>query len=390
MSHPLEEFAQRLVQTPSVLRNEGAVVQFARAEMERLSFDRIEVDPVGNLLGIVHGSRPGPTVLFDAHLDTVDVAPKQQWSRNPFSGDIEDGRLWGRGSSDMKGSFAAMVHALAGLDRSRLSGTAVVTGTLGEETIEGACLREACNYLARLEPAIAAPGLVVIGEASSLDLVVAGRGRAEVKITALGKPCHASSPAQGVNAVHEMFRIAAAIEALPVHRHDVVGSGVHCLTDIISNPYPAHSVVPSACTATFERRLLPGETEASMRAELEQAIAAASARAEITLATTDYTSYTGVQFREPKWYPPWQADAGAPYVARVEQALRAIGQTPERSAYAFCTNAAWSAGTAGIPTIGYGPSHEGLAHIVDEHLELDQLHAACAGYRAIAAAALAG
>ena len=389
MSETLERFAQRLVRTVSVLRDEQQAIEVAREEMERLSFDQVVLDPIGNLLGIVRGDNPGPCVLFDAHLDTVDVEPRDGWTRDPFSGDIAEGRLWGRGSSDMKGAFAAMVHAVASLDRSQLHGTAVVTGTLGEETIEGACLREACQHLATLGIELGSADLVVIGEASQLNLVVAGRGRAEVKITAFGEPCHASSPERGVNAVHEMMRIAQAIESLPLHHDEAVGRGVHCLTDIISTPYPAHSVVPSACTATFERRLVPGETEASFREELHQAIAGVNARAEVVLATTDYTSYTGKAFLEPKWYPPWQAAAGCPHVERSEQALRALGQQPKRASYSFCTNAAWSAGVAGIPTIGYGPSHEGLAHIVDEYLELDQLHAACDGYRAIAESALA-
>lgn len=374
----LIELVQALVQTPSVLGSEERVAELVVEQMRRLGFDTVEIDAAGNAVGVIEGAVSGPTVLYDAHMDTVDVLPREAWKHGPFAGEIEGDRIYGRGSSDMKGALAAMVHAAAGLDRERLAGRVVVSASVGEELIEGAALRIVMEaYL---------PDFVVIGEASGLDLVRAGRGRAELVLETQGAPAHASSPHLGVNAVHLMAGVIGQIEGLEMPEHPFVGSGVMCLTDIISVPYPAHSVVPSGCRATYERRLLPGETQEGLIAELEAACAENTA---IRLATAEYETYTGVVWNEPKWYAPWELAEEHELVQSALAGLRSVGLDPGMTSYQFCTNAAYSAGVAGVPTIGFGPSRESLAHVVDEYIEIDQLIMACRGYAAISEALLA-
>jgi len=181
-----------------------------------------------------------------------------------------------------------------------------------------------------------------------------------------------------------MRDVIAQIEALPMPRDEFVGSGVMCLTDIISRPYPAHSVVPSGCRCTYERRLLPGEEQEAVLGEITAACErAGAADTRVQLARTDVTTYTGVRWDQPKWFAPWQLPEEHDLVQKALAGLRGVGQSPALTAYQFCTNAAYSAGDAGIPTIGYGPGREDLAHIVDEYVELEHLTAATAGYRAI-------
>jgi putative selenium metabolism hydrolase len=373
----LVRFAQDLVRVPSVLGGEERVVPLVAGRMRAVGFDRVETDEAGNVIGTLSGAATGPTLLYDAHMDTVDVLPREAWRHDPFGAELVEGRLYGRGSSDMKGALAAMIHAAGSLDRTTLAGQLVVSASVGEELVEGAALRavmERCH-----------PDYVVIGEASDLNLVRAGRGRAEFVVQTLGSPAHASSPDRGVNAVRRMCGVIAQIEALPMPAHPFVGRGVMCLTDVISVPYPAHSVVPSGCRATYERRLVPGETLETVRRELLDACArAGAADTTVDLARTGYRSYTGVEWDQPKWFPAWELGADHALVERALAGLRGIGLSPAIGAYQFCTNAAYSAGEAGVPTVGFGPSHEGMAHIVDEYLELEQLVAACRGYAAIA------
>jgi putative selenium metabolism hydrolase len=281
----------------------------------------------------------------------------------------------------MKGALAAMVEAAAGLDRERLSGRLIVSASVGEEIIEGAALREVMKRFP--------PDFVVIGEATGLDVARAGRGRAELVLEARGEPAHASSPHLGLNAVHVMARVIEQIEALEMPKHPFVGSGVMCLTDIISVPYPAHSVVPSGCRVTYERRLLPGETQEGVLAELGEACGrAGAAETAIDLAMAEYESYTGVRWSEPKWYAPWELAEDHELVQSALAGLREAGLDPGMASYQFCTNAAHSAGAAAVPTIGFGPSRESLAHVVDEYIEIQQLVSACCGYRAIGEALL--
>ena len=167
----LIDFTCALVRLESVLGNERNVAEQVSREMRRLLFDHVEIDGTGNAVGIVRGLHDGPTILFDAHMDTVDVVPADAWTHEPFAGEVADGRIWGRGSSDMKGALAAMVYAAAGLERASLAGSVIVSASVGEESIEGAALRTVMERHA--------PDFVVIGEASGLNLVRAGRGRAE-------------------------------------------------------------------------------------------------------------------------------------------------------------------------------------------------------------------
>jgi putative selenium metabolism hydrolase len=370
-------FTRDLVRTPSVLGTEGAAAKRVVAELWALGFDRVETDEAGSVVGVVEGASAGPTVLFDAHLDTVDVEPADQWTRDPFGGEMDDGRIWGRGASDMKGALAGMVHALAALERSDLRGRAIVSASVEEERIEGAAL----DLICRRER----PDFVVVGEASGLDLVRAGRGRAEIVLRALGRPAHASSPELGVHAVHRMNRIITEIEALPRGVHPFIGAGEMCLTDIISEPYPAHSVVPSGCRATYERRLVPGETPESVLGAVREACLRAEAEdTEVTIASAALETYTGYRIERRKWLAPWELNEDHELVRRSFAALESTGLEPALTSYSFCTNAAYSAGEAGLPTIGFGPGREEQAHIVDEYVEIAELEAAAHGYQAIA------
>jgi acetylornithine deacetylase/succinyl-diaminopimelate desuccinylase-like protein len=181
-----------------------------------------------------------------------------------------------------------------------------------------------------------------------------------------------------------MCRVIAEIEALQMSAHSFVGSGVMCLTDIISIPYPAHSVVPSGCQVTYERRLIPGETREALGDELHAACERANAGdTTIELASIHYKTYTGIEWREEKWYPPWELSEDSSFVQSAKAGLDAAGFSPSFASYQFCTNAAYSAGVANVPTIGFGPSSEHLAHI-----EVAQLTGACRGYMAISESVL--
>lgn len=382
MNDALIKFAADLVRLPSVLGNERPCADRVVGEMQKLGFDHSEIDQAGNAIGVIDGDHAGPTVILDGHLDTVDVMPREAWTHDPFGAEIVEARMYGRGTSDMKGAVAAMVHGAARVNRKTCKGRIVVSASVGEELIEGPALR----CVVERYPA----DFVIIGEATNLDLVIAGRGRAEFVITTHGTPSHASRPDLGENAVYKMMAVIAEFEKLRMPEYPGVGKGVMALTDIISNPYPAHSVIPSGCCATYERRLVPGETKEELLAALQRACTRAKAPdTTIELATSHYTTYTGVEWHKPKWLPAWVFDESEPIVARARVGLLAVGLFPRLASYQFCTNAAYSAGTAGIPTIGFGPSNETLAHVVDEYIELEQLTRAAEGYQAIVEALLA-
>jgi len=376
----LTAFAQSLVQTRSYTGEEGPVVDLILAEMRALGFDRAWKDENGTAIGLIEGQQPGPTILLDAHCDTVGIAPGSTWTRQPFGGEIDGGYLYGRGSADMKGALAAILHGAAAVDRARLAGRVAVSATVMEEVLEGTSLKTVMDALR--------PDFVVIGEATELNLNRGGRGRAEIHLETIGRPAHSSSPQLGINAVHGMLSIIQGMEQVPLGQHPLMGPALLVLTDIISEPYPGHSVLPTRCRVSYDRRLLPGETHAGVLGAIQALRPGNRAEFRAVIAEGEHQSYTGQVLRQQKFFPAWVFEEAHPFVQSALRGLRAAGLEPKIGAYRFCTNAAYSAGQAGVPTVGFGPAAEGDAHVVDERLELAALHKAAAGYRGIIEATL--
>jgi putative selenium metabolism hydrolase len=232
------------------------------------------------------------------------------------------------------------------------------------------------------------PDFVVIGEASELNLVRGGRGRAEIHLETIGRPAHSSSPHLGVNAIHLMMKVIAAVDQIKLGEHPLLGPAILALTDIISEPYPAYSVIPAICKATYDRRLLPGETVE----EVLRAITSLSELKDINfkakIAEGEHQAYTGKVLTCNKFFPAWELGETHPFVQKALRGLRASGLDPDMRAYRFCTNAAYSIGVAGVPTIGFGPGAEGDAHVVDEKISLEELEKAALGYKGIIEAVL--
>lgn len=376
----LVAFTQDLVRIPSLSGEEGPAVERVIAEMHHLGFDEVFVDENGSAVGIVNGARPGPTILLDAHIDTVGIAPGSTWTRDPFGAVLEDGYLFGRGAADMKGALAAMVYAVGSLDRSALAGRAVVSATVMEEVLEGIALE---SVMERVRP-----DFVVIGEATQLNLNRGGRGRAEIHLETLGVPAHSSSPHLGVNAVHEMIKLIRIVESTPLDSHPLLGPALLALTDIISDPYPAYSVTPSRCRVTYDRRTLPGETPESVLGALLNQPEAQGLRCNAVIAQGEHRTYTGKVLQAQKFFPAWEFAEEHPFVQTALRGLRTVGLNPQLRAYRFCTNAASSAGKLGAPTVGFGPAAEEDAHVVDERLSIAELTAAARGYAGIVQEAL--
>lgn len=379
-THELIEFTRRLVRQPSPSCEEDPVASIVLEEMKRLGYDRTWSDENGSVIGEIVGARPGPTLLFDAHTDTVGIAPGSVWTRDPFGGEIEGRFLYGRGAADMKGALAAMVHAAGSVDRQTLVGRVVVSASVMEEVYEGGALATVMKHVK--------PDFVVIGEASQLNLVRGGRGRAEIHLETIGVPSHSSSPHLGINAIHLMMEVIQAVDKIELGEHPLLGPAIIALTDIISEPYPAYSVIPARCKATYDRRLLPDETPEDVLGTIKSLPELKDTNFKAKIAEGEHTAYTGNVLTCSKFFPAWELAETHPFVQKALSGLRASGLDPDMRAYRFCTNAAYSIGVAGVPTIGFGPGGEGDAHVVDEKIDLDELEKTALGYRGIIDAVL--
>ena len=376
------ELLQRLIACQSLSGGELGVARILKEYLGENGFSTLETDRFGSLVAGVKGDRPGMRLLFDGHIDTVPADNAQDWATPPFEPVLKDGKLFGRGASDMKGADAAFAVAAAEYLRARgtdLAGELWFAGVVQEECFEGVCAREVAKRVR--------PDLVIIGEASEGNLKLSQRGRAEIVLETFGVPCHSANPEKGVNAAAAMCSLINEILKLPPTKDErMVGDGILVLTDIKSEPYPGASVVPHYCRATFDRRLLVGETRESVLSPI-QAIIDRQKKLDPTLNARVFypmgsaVCSTGEKVEAERFFAPWWYAADE-RVLGVKAAMEERGLKPEITGYSFCTNGSYYAGEAGIPTFGYGPSRENLAHTVDEHIALNDLYDAVDGYLA--------
>jgi len=372
-------FLADLIAIPSLSRRENEVVKRIGGEMNDLGFDDVTVDGFGSVVGRIGD---GPVhLVFDSHIDTVDVGDPGSWRSDPFSARIEGGILYGRGASDNKAATASMVYGAAlikrlSIDASRF--TLHVVGTVQEEDCDGLALEHL------LTNTIPGAEVVVLGEATNLDVYRGHRGRGEFAIHTRGRAAHASAPERGVNAIYRMQPIMRQIEELNerlaadpfLGKGTVVLSKVECQT-------PSLNAVPDGCTIYLDRRLTIGETVDSARAELESLPAVQDGEATVELLRYEGTAYTGLMLTIDKYFPTWVIPEDHPAVqAGVEAARLALARDPAVGRWVFSTNGVSSAGRLGIPTIGFGPGNEIYAHTADDQCPLDHLPLAAAWYAA--------
>jgi putative selenium metabolism hydrolase len=372
-------FLADLIERPSLSRREHEVVQRIGDEMTGLGYDEVIVDPVGSVIGRIGN---GPVrIVYDSHIDTVDVGDRGSWRTDPFRAVIEGGVLYGRGASDNKAATAAMVHGAAlardlGANLSEV--TLYVVGTVQEEDCDGLAL----EYL--LTHVLPRPDVVVLGEATNLQVYRGHRGRVEFAVHTHGRAAHASAPERGVNAVYRMAPIIGQIEALNERLavDPFLGKGTVVVSKVDVQT-PSLNAVPDGCTIFLDRRLTIGESVESARAELEALPAVQAGHADVELLRYEGTAYTGLTLSIDKHFPTWVIPEGDPAVrAGVEAGELALGRRPEVGRWVFSTNGVASAGRLGITTIGFGPANEVWAHSPEDQCALSDLAPAAAWYAA--------
>jgi len=380
----LIELCQELIRNPSVSGKEEKVAEaMKKAMLEEFGFDDVQIDKYGNVIGRIKGNKPGKSILFDGHIDTVPVTDESVWNYDPFGGDIIEGKIYGRGTSDMKGQTSAMIAAASYFAEDvnkDFAGEIYVAGVVHEELFEGIAAREISKNIK--------PDYVVIGESSELNLKIGQRGRGEIVVEIFGKPAHSANPEKGINSVVKMAKVIERIEQLVPTEHTELGKGILCLTDIKSEPYPGASVVPEYCRVTFDRRVLVGETKESVLAPIKELLEEMMAedpqlKAKVSYAIGRETCYTGNIIEGERFFPGWLYSEDDDFVQTAYRGLKEAGIDSKITQYSFCTNGSHYAGEAGIQTIGFGPSKENLAHTIDEYIEIEQLCLGAKGYYGI-------
>ena len=373
----VQELCRDLVSIESLSGDEAQVAALVLDQMVKLGYDEAGRDDLGSVIGVRRGEQPGPTLVLDAHMDVVPAPEPDRWRRPPFAGVAADGRIWGRGATDIKGSLAALVLAIGGLQKSAFAGTLVVSASVAEERMEGLALGRVLDRHAA--------DAVVICEPTELALGLGHKGRASLVVEAEGRAAHTSNPQRGVNAVYQMTEAIALLRQLVLPSDPTLGPGVMELVEISSKPFPGSSMVPYHCVARFDRRVVGGETRAGLIDEVQRVVAAVPG-VYAGYHRSRLECYTGLAFEDEVFHPCWALSPELELVKRAQTSLRGIDQAGEVYYAPYCTNGATSAGERGIPTLIYGAGSIADAHIVDEGVDIAQLTAAFHGYQALARA----
>jgi putative selenium metabolism hydrolase len=371
-------FLRDLIAIPAESSQEGPVIERIRREMQKVGFDEILVDPMGNILGRIGAGKK--IIMMDSHTDTVGVGDRREWTWDPHEGKVEDGYVYGRGACDQRAGMASLVYAGKLIKQLGLEGnyTFYAVGSVQEEDCDGL----AWVYLLK-EDGIR-PDCVVITEPTNLRVYRGHRGRMEIEVHLRGRSCHASAPERGDNPIYKMAPLLREVEKLNERlRADAfLGKGTIAITEIRSVS-PSLCAVPAACSIHLDRRLTAGEEKESSVAEVRALLDALRLDAEIEVLKYDRPSYTGLVYPMEKYYPTWVLEEVHPLVqagVRTYQALH--GVSPAVGKWTFSTNGVGSMGVMGVPTIGFGPGEEDVAHSVNERVAIRHLVEAAQFYAA--------
>lgn len=373
------KFLSDLIKIPSLSSQEGAVIKRIEKEMKKLGFDEIRIDKLGNILGRMGNGKK--VIAIDGHVDTVDVGDPSQWTRPTHSGDVDwkKGKVYGRGTSDMKGGVASAVYAAAVLKKAGgipKNVTLWVTGTVMEEDCDGMCW----DYIVKEDKL--RPDVVVITEPTSLRIYRGHRGRMEIEVSTSGVSCHGSAPERGVNAIYKMAPIIKDIEALneKLKPKKPLGKGTVTISHIRSVS-PSLCAVADGCTIHLDRRLTVGETEKSSVKEILNLPSVKKAKGKVKVLTYTTPSYTGLVFPFKKYFPTWEYPESSKHVqAAINGYKDTFDKKPEVGHWTFSTNGIATAGLHGIPTFGFGPGYEHFAHAPNEETDIEHLTVCAAFY----------
>ena len=368
----LVAFTQELVRVESVHDPERGLSEAPAAELVARqmrafgwepSFD--EVAPGRpNVVAVLEGGEPGPTLLFEGHTDVVTAGRRELWTVEPFGGEIRDGRLYGRGSADMKGGVAAMLFgAAAAARRGGFPGRIVVAALADEEGMMLGAKRFAATELARQLDA------AIVAEPEGGEVCTAQKGALRLRLDARGKMSHGAMPQHGVNPAPALARFLDVVAARErrfreeLGAHPTLGPVYLTPTVIRAGEELQLNVVPGDAWLAVDVRTIPAVDHAALvrelRGEAERIAAETGVRLELSVVDDR---------------PSTETAEDSPVVRAVVDAHEALhGERPPIGGVPGATDGTILWRELGIPIVVYGPGDKWIAHQADEHVAVDEL-----------------
>ncbi|HGJ5904319.1 MAG TPA: YgeY family selenium metabolism-linked hydrolase [Arsenophonus apicola] len=375
----MSRFLRDIIAIPSESCDEKKVIHRIKQEMEKVGFDKIDIDPMGNILGYIgHGPH---LIAMDAHIYTVGIGNIKNWSFDPYQGMETENIIGGRGASDQEGGMAAMVYAGKiikdlGLDDQY---TLLVTGTVQEEDCDGLCWQ----YI--IEGSGIKPEFVVSTEPTDCQIYRGQRGRMEIRVDVQGISCHGSAPERGDNAIFKMGPILMELQQLAqqLGNDEFLGKGTLTVSEIFYTS-PSRCAVADSCAISIDRRLTWGETWQGALEEIRALSSVKEAKATVSMYRYERPSWTGLVYPTECYFPTWKVEEDHITVKTLSKAWQGLFHSqPVVDKWTFSTNGVSIMGRHGIPVIGFGPGKEEQAHAPNEKTWKEHLVTCAAMYASI-------
>ncbi|MDR2851079.1 MAG: YgeY family selenium metabolism-linked hydrolase [Desulfovibrio sp.] len=359
------KFLRDMIRIPSESCQEEGVIKRIKQEMEDVGFDRVEIDKMGNIIGYLGN---GPRLIaFDAHIDTVGIGERTNWTFDPYEGYEDEETIGGRGGSDQEGGMASIVYG--GLIMKELGlipadVTVAMVGTVQEEDCDGLCWQ----YLIK-EHGLK-PEFVVSTEPTDGGIYRGQRGRMEIRVDVRGVSCHGSAPERGDNAIFNMAHILTELEALNkrLKNDDFLGKGTLTVSQILYSS-PSRCAVADGCSISLDRRLTMGEDKDLALGQIRElpSVKKLGDKVTVSMYTYDSASWTKLVYPTDCYFPTWVLPKDSVVCKSAEAAYRALfNAEPRTDKWTFSTNGVSITGMFGIPVVGFGPGKEKEAHAPNE------------------------
>jgi succinyl-diaminopimelate desuccinylase len=365
----LVDLTIQLVQTPTENPpgNERGAARLLKPLLSKMGFNiKTVLSPKGrwNLLAEKRWGQGGRRLIFNGHLDVVPAGNASQWKYPPFQGKLYKGRIYGRGSSDMKSGIASFVHALSTIERSKipLHQGAVILHLVSDEESHG---HQGMGFLTQREGIQGDAALV--GEPTDLQPVIAQKGALWLRIFTIGKSAHGSKPHLGVNAVEKMMKLIERIHFSSLEKeHTLLGKPTLSIGTIQGGTKV--NVVPEGCHIEVDRRMLPGEKKEEVFGEIK----------EILDSLQSQDPFFRYRMEEIDFAEPSEVDPEEEIVkVGVDAIQNVMGRKPMLRGFSGFTDSRFYINQCHIPTLIFGPGGADQSHTMDESVEVDALvHAA--------------
>ena len=405
----MTKFLRDMIAIPSESSEEKGVVYRIKEEMEKLGYDKVEIDKLGNVIGWMGDG--DKIIAIDSHIDTVGIGNIKNWTDDPYKGWENETQIYGRGGSDQEGGMASATYGTKIMKELGLIPEGykiMVVGSVQEEDCDGMCWQSIVNeYFDGPEDAAEKIAFVISTEPTDGGIYRGHRGRMEIRVDMRGISCHGSAPERGDNAIHKMAEVILNVRDLnenkkddsniaglekmldpkwnPEHYEDArfLGRGT-CTTSQIFYTSPSRCAVADSCSISIDRRMTAGETYKSCLKEIEDLPACRkyAKDVKVSMYMYDRPAWTGHVYETECFFPTWINKESAPHVKALVEAHKAlwgdervwaddkakatrVGR-PLCDKWTFSTNGVSIQGRYGIPCVGFGPGAESQAHAPNE------------------------